>query len=186
MYVSNNLVHYEFFNKPMANKNVIAKISALSENVKIASLNQNLIRRMLNTSEHVNIKTRTNIVDEFTQQLLNSGYDWDQVRKIIVSGLTGYENMVSRAKRTGSGLHRSAAEGAQERRRKKLLAKSSWFRSAPKTDNSSGPRKGNQEPRKQREEPVSVIFMSQVMTRRLLILESRTSPNLQYTVENRR
>ena len=39
MYVLNNLVNYEFFSKPMANKNVICKRSALSENVKIASLN---------------------------------------------------------------------------------------------------------------------------------------------------
>ena len=116
---------------------------------------------MLNTSEHVDIKTRVDIVDEFTKQLLNSGYDWDQVRRIIVSGLTGYENMLSRARRNGSGIHRSAAEGAQARRQKKLLAKSSWFRSPPKTDSCSGPRKGNQEPRKPREEPVSVIFVPQ-------------------------
>ena len=59
--------------KPLANKNVINNRSALSENVKIASHNQKLIRRMLNTSEHVNIKTRVKIVDDFTQQLLNSG-----------------------------------------------------------------------------------------------------------------
>ena len=39
-------VKYLFFQKEMARKQVINRHSALGENVKVSSINQNLIRRM--------------------------------------------------------------------------------------------------------------------------------------------
>ena len=45
MWVEDNKVQYSFYQKEVANKAVINKKSALSENVKVASLTQNLIRR---------------------------------------------------------------------------------------------------------------------------------------------
>ena len=50
----------------------------------------------------------------------------------MTAGLTGYENMKQAAQESGSGIHKGAAEGAVERRRKKLVGKSSWFKSSPK------------------------------------------------------
>ena len=50
----------------------------------------------------------------------------------MTAGLTGYENMKQAAQESGSGIHKGAAEGAVERRRKKLSGKSSWFKSSPK------------------------------------------------------
>ena len=80
-----------------------------------------LIRRIFNINKHVNIKTKTNIVDEITQQLLNSSYDWDQVEKIIVFGLPSFENMVNRAKRTRSGLHEVLLENTRTDMEKLLV-----------------------------------------------------------------
>merc|ERR1740123_672475 len=51
MWMEDNRIMYSFYQKEVANKAVINKISALSENVKVASLTQNLIRRCKNTSE---------------------------------------------------------------------------------------------------------------------------------------
>ena len=50
----------------------------------------------------------------------------------MTAGLTGYENMKQAAQESGSGIHKGAAEGAVERRRKKLVSKSSWFEGSPK------------------------------------------------------
>ena len=69
--------------------------------------------------------------------------------------LSHFREVISR------GVHRSAAEGASTRRRKKLLAKSSWFRTPPRTDNDLGPKRSKSEPNKPRVEPVSVIFVPQ-------------------------
>ena len=60
----------------------------------------------------------------------------------MTAGLTGYENMKQAAQESGSGIHKGAAEGAVERRRKKLVGKSSWFKSSPKQKASRVERPG--------------------------------------------
>ena len=45
-----NMVVYIFYQKPMASSMVIHKRSAMPENMRMATLNQEVIRRMINTS----------------------------------------------------------------------------------------------------------------------------------------
>ena len=54
---------YSFYQKEVANKAVINKVLALSENVKVASLTQN-------TSELLPVEMRLAVIDEFTEQVL--------------------------------------------------------------------------------------------------------------------
>ena len=44
-----NLVVYIFYQKPMASSMVIQKRAAMPENIRVSTLNQEVIRRMLNT-----------------------------------------------------------------------------------------------------------------------------------------
>ena len=48
-----NMVMYIFYQKPMASSMVIQKRAAMPENMRMATLNQEVIRRMLNTSERL-------------------------------------------------------------------------------------------------------------------------------------
>ena len=74
IWVENNKVLYSFYQKPVANKCVIHKDSALGMNTKIASHTQNLIRRMKNTSEEVSMEKRLAVINEFDRQLTMSGW----------------------------------------------------------------------------------------------------------------
>ena len=61
------------------------------------------------------------------------------------------------------GIHKSAAEGAVARRRKKLVGRSSWFKNPPKSNTKESPKhhfkkKSNV---KERKVPVSVLFCPQ-------------------------
>ena len=163
LWVEENKILYSFYQKEVANKQVIHKKSALSENVKVASLTQNLIRRMKNTSEFLSLGERLAVIEQFTEQVLKSGYSREQTVKIVTAGLVGYENMKVTAEKSGCGLHKNAAEGAVERRRKKLIGKSSWFKSAPKSKTketrSSQRKAGVIKP--QTQTPVTVLFVSQ-------------------------
>ena len=87
VWVEGNQVSYSFYQKPMARKSVIHKSSALSEKTKVSSLSQDLIRRMKNTSESVPDKVRIDIVNEYSDQLLSSGYSPTQTQDIIKLGL---------------------------------------------------------------------------------------------------
>ena len=72
----------------MGIKEVIMKNSALSENTKMASLSQNLVRRMRNTYSRVPAKIR---VDRYKKnKLYRSGYSKPR-KRIIISGLKGYK-----------------------------------------------------------------------------------------------
>jgi hypothetical protein len=56
---------------------VIHKLSAMPENMKMSTLNQELVRRMMNMSELVPMSLRLNIVDKYGQKLTDSGYGLD-------------------------------------------------------------------------------------------------------------
>ena len=111
---------------------VLQRGSAMPENMKVASLNQEVIRRMMNTSEDLDISVRTEVVDEYAQKLFNSGFKLDQTRNILVGGLTGYERKLSLSKDNNNPkwkpLHQPAGFNIQARRRTKLLGKSNWFK----------------------------------------------------------
>ena len=58
--------------------------------LKVASLNQEVIRRILNTSEDLDDAMRMTVVDNFAKKVRNSGYCIKQTRDIMMGGLKGY------------------------------------------------------------------------------------------------
>ena len=121
---------YKFFMKPMAKKTVIMMSSALGENVKVAALSQEVVRLSKNTSELVDIETRSQMVDNFYERLQLSGYGHEQSVRIITSGLKGYERIRINAAKSGNNINRSEEKGRGERLNKKLLGKTNWFKSS--------------------------------------------------------
>ena len=97
--------------------------SALPENTKMASLNAEVIRRMQNTSEILPDAERVVVIDNFSQKLANSGYPLEQIRRIVVGGLSGYEKRLRQSKmEIGKGwrpLHESAKASCTARMNKK-------------------------------------------------------------------
>ena len=81
----NNQVLYRYYQKPMASNMVLQRGSAMPENMKVASLNHEMIRRMMNTSEEIDITVRTEVVDEYAQKLIKL-FKLDQTRNILVGG----------------------------------------------------------------------------------------------------
>ena len=77
-----------FYEKGMSAKTVIHKDPALSENSKMASLNQNVVRHMRNIKERIDISERVEVV-KFSQRMANSGYSEQQAKRVIISGLKG-------------------------------------------------------------------------------------------------
>ena len=122
-----NVIVYIFYQKPMASSMVIQKRSAMPENMRVATLNQEVIRRMLNTSERFEDDYRIQVVDDYAAKLINYGYDLEYTRKIIVGGLTGYERKLALSRNKDhprwKPLHPGALYNAGGRRKKKMLEK---------------------------------------------------------------
>ena len=61
-------------------------------------------------------------------KLLTSDYNKEQVGKIILGGIRGYESKRKKCIKDNKPLYRTAKERGAGRLRKKLLENSSWFR----------------------------------------------------------
>ena len=84
--------------------------SAMNENVKLQVLSNDMVRRLLNSSEVLGSSEKARVVDMYAQKLMNSGYSKEQVVRIIVAGIKGYEGKLERSQKYGSKLRRTAAE----------------------------------------------------------------------------
>ena len=63
---------WSFYSKPMSCNYVIQRESAMpKKNIKITTLNQEVIRRMVNTSEMVDEETKIRIFHDFAQKMVN-------------------------------------------------------------------------------------------------------------------
>ena len=112
----------------------IMKESAMPEGGKIASLSQEVVRRMQNTTEMLDQSERDTVINEYIKKLTFSGYGRKQVKEIIECGLRGYEKKLEKAKRAGCELHREACDTLKTRQKKKLLAKTTWYKKKKKVD----------------------------------------------------
>merc|ERR1711940_508845 len=90
-----NRVVYRYYEKPMIPNMVLHRRSAMPESTRRSTLNQELIRRMINTSELVSLEERIDIIDKYAVKLMNSEYPLEEARNIIIGGLKGYERLLS-------------------------------------------------------------------------------------------
>ena len=63
--------------------------AAMLKDAKINSLSNKLSSRMMTTSERVDITVRRQIVDDYTQKLLKSGFGFPAIRKKVSAELKG-------------------------------------------------------------------------------------------------
>ena len=75
---------------------------------------------------------RNENIECYIRKLKKSGYSEAQVRKIIISGLKGYEAKLDRARKLDRDIHRDAVAAKEKKFRKKIMAKTSWFRAKNK------------------------------------------------------
>ena len=91
-------VEVKYYAKPMASGLVIQIGTALSKQTIFSSLRQELIRPLLNTSEHYGPLDHVQVIEQFTQSLANSGHRYSFTKSIILQALTGFKTMKIRSK----------------------------------------------------------------------------------------
>ena len=192
-----NQVLFRYFEKPMTSSKTVQQDSAMEENAKLKTLSMDLIRRFLNSCEALGREEKKRIVDEYSTKLINSGFSKEKTAQIIVNGIKGYEMKIERSKRTGVPLRRSAKLSSFTRRRKKLLGKSSWFRSKKSNggeeyDRRKGRRREKEkvldkEVGEKRIEQKTVLFLEQTPRGELAVemrnLIARLAPTLGFSIK---
>ena len=66
---------------------VLHKRIAMPEGLRRGTLDQDMVRRMVITTEKVSILERVQVVDSYAQKLVNSEYSVEETRDAITGGL---------------------------------------------------------------------------------------------------
>ena len=124
---------YKFYMKPMSNNILIQYGTALPKNTIFASLRQEIVRRMLNTSRTLDWDERLAVVENFIQQLVNSKHTFSFIKALTLQGLTKYKYMVERSLLPKTDpkfmpLYRLRQFREADRKIKKYVDSSTWFR----------------------------------------------------------
>ena len=124
-----NIIEYIYYEKPTTTNTTIRQASAMSENPKIQCLSNDVVRRLLNTKEELPCKYREEVVEQYGNKLLSSGYSREQTKRILINGIKGYMSKLKRRKSDGrKRVHYTAEESRDGRIRKKLIGRTSWYK----------------------------------------------------------
>ena len=78
----------------------------MGEDSKAQIVSNDLVRRLMNTSEDLGKGAKIKVVEEYSQKLVNSRYRGDKLRRIVTNGIKEYENKRRRCLWEGLKLHR--------------------------------------------------------------------------------
>ena len=123
-----NRIMFKHYEKPTCSNLTLQRKSAMEHNVKVGIMANEVIRRLLNTGGDAKIEDTWEAIDGYAEKLLTSGYPLVTVRRILISGIRGYEAKVKRREQVGIPLYRTASESGNSRNRKKVMGKSTWFK----------------------------------------------------------
>ena len=127
--VNRGIISHTYYEKPMKTQLVLMARSAMGQSQKYQIMSNELIRRLEKVSEGMPRKEVTRIIEQYTRQLKNSGYCRKEAREVIVSGVKGHKKRrAARMRQAGGKCYRKAASTLKSRCKKKLTAKTTWYK----------------------------------------------------------
>ena len=122
-------LRYSFYEKSMASKRVIDKESAMPHNMKMATLTQEGVRRLCNSSRELATGIKCDILSTYMQKLRMSGYSQKIRMDVLKAAVTTFRRKI-RAEQLGiQPVHRLQGFNAKARRTAKVTEKQDWFKS---------------------------------------------------------
>ena len=119
-------VDFKFYQKPMAPPTTILNRSAMPARVKWNNNVQQEIRRLRNTRPRLHAETRDQLMEEWAEVVMVSGYTKNHRKEAIQCAVVGYERMVERDAKGQTPLYRPRLWNKEEKRKKKLMKNVAW------------------------------------------------------------
>ena len=128
--VKDNKVEYQFYRKEMASQFLILKRSAMPLSIKRASLIQEGVRILRNTARSAPWSSKAMFLSEFSNRMKLSGYHDSYRLYIIKAAVDIYEKQLAEDEAGIKPLYRERNWNKEERRNKKLITRTAWYRPA--------------------------------------------------------
>lgn len=126
--MQDNMIVYRYYRKDMANFKLLMAKSAMPFKMKKTCLIQEVLRILRNTSRRLDNEIKTNFLNEFSYRMMISGYSEKVRLEVIQKGLEAYERQLKRDEENECPLYRPKGYNEEERRKKKLRNKMSWYK----------------------------------------------------------
>ena len=85
-------MNHHYYQKPMKRKMVIMKKSAMAKTQKISILSNEAVQRLSNVNHNrIEMKEIVEVMEDYTEELKNSGYDQSGSREIVTSGVVEWK-----------------------------------------------------------------------------------------------
>ena len=128
---------FEFFEKTMATNLMVEAKSALSNEVKMATLSEEITRRLRNTSLELNIPRRLEILERACTKMKTSGHSETFIRQAVVKGIRAFEEKVERSRLAEDHpsyqpLYPKAGWRRNLRSKEKAMKRGTWFKGGQK------------------------------------------------------
>ena len=91
------IIMYKFFEKTMATNLMVEAGSALSNEVKLATLSEEVARRLRNTSLKLDCTQRLEILERACVKMKTSGHTEDFIRQAVEQGIRAFDDKVKRS-----------------------------------------------------------------------------------------
>ena len=121
-------IRYEFYEKPVSSSLVMMRDSAMPHRMMMASMTQEGVRRLANTHRKISDKEKCKILGRYMAKLARSGYNQGLRKEILVAAVRTQRKREQAHDLGIRPLHRPGSHGREATRRKKISARSEWFR----------------------------------------------------------
>ena len=133
IWVENGRILYEFFEKPMATNLMVEAGSALSREVKMSTLAEEVSRRLRNTSQRLDCTRRMESLERACTKMKTSGHSDEFIRQAVEKGINAFKDKVERSNldKTHPGyqpMFPKAGWRRELRDREKALKTSTWYK----------------------------------------------------------
>ena len=126
---NNGEINHSYFQKPMKTCYVTMKESAMSQHQKVQILSNEIVRRLSNVNyPKIGKGEIRRIIEVAIKDMKTYGYDRINTREIVCSGITGWMRKMKRRSTEEGGMYRPAKSTLAGRCKKKLLAKTNWYK----------------------------------------------------------
>ena len=128
------LILYEFYRKTKANQRPMHHRTAAPEKTKVQTATNEFIRRFKNCSRELPVKVIDGTVQRYAEELMKGGFSQNWVKNALGAAATGYARMAKSEIEGKVPVNRPEKSGRKTRLVKKLVGKSTWFKSKNNPD----------------------------------------------------
>ena len=98
VWVEMNRILFKFFSKPMATNLVVQAKTALSEEVKLSTLAEEVCRRLRNTSQRLDHSKRLETLEDLSTRMSTSGHTVKFMRRAMERGIRSFTTKLNKRK----------------------------------------------------------------------------------------